>query len=142
MVMSKVVQLGETWEEAARETGTGEYSDALSRCAAELGAAIRADRETVRGVRETAKGGDATLVWVIFTKDCSLWWRPNARGYTPHLLAAGAYTEVEAKRLASDGRADEALPIAEALSRTGALGPGTVMSAYSLPTPTTEGEGT
>ena len=32
--------------------------------------------------------------------NCALWWRPNGRGYTVDLEAAGQFTEAELKRCA------------------------------------------
>lgn len=65
--------------------------------------------------------------WLIRYVDArhDLWWRASRSGYTNELLAAGLYTEEEAKaQEASRPEHDRAVPLSEALC--GAWSPGTV----------------
>lgn len=79
-------------------------------------------------------------LWVVQRQqgETWLWWRPNARGYTPELLHAGLYTEQDAKehqRLHDPSVPNvydhKAIPLLRALAD---LQPGTLGDALGLRT--------
>lgn len=62
--------------------------------------------------------------WVVLYKPDGLWWRAKRSGYSSCLLAAGVYTEAEAKsceetrgRRPNGEYLDEAMPLSEAIER-------------------------
>lgn len=60
---------------------------------------------------------DLPPLFVIWESSRQCWWAPGCKGYTPNLIAAGAYTAEELERANIERGVDEVVPLGDAIGQ-------------------------